>query len=808
MVQLVEALQTVDLTVSFSGNVALNSVDILVAAGGLVGLVGENGARKSTLLNVLSGIIWPDRGRTLVHGKMVELRTPRDAINAGIFRVHQEQALIGRLTVAENLVLGLDRQFRLGPVVARQRMKSHAQKVLDELGLEYDVNRLLGSYSFGARQMIELARVVAAIDALEVSAPVVLLDEPTAALSAPELQAFDRYLGILHSTRNASIVLVSHRLDEIITLCDERVVLKDGSVVATVGRSSSVDELHKLMVGRERAADFYIEDQQRMEFGERVVEVDNISIGYLKSASLAIRQGEIVGIAGLPRSGKHELGAAVFGASRNSAGNIRLFGQRAAHTLRARINHGLGYIPLHRDVEGISLGMSVRDNIASASWSDWSRWGVRRPSTESRIARDLVNQLSIRTTGITQRTGSLSGGNQQKVVFARWVARKMKILVADNVYWKGMNRGAEAAATALGIGFTNIAYSDSIAAQLAATESAGSKGVTQILMFAQNAAGSVKLTETAANQKIPVVNYITAAPWSTPLEPGYKGYYTALLTPNDVADADAMCSSIFKRLGGSGKIINLSGIPGNPTATGRMAGVDSALKKFPGIEMVARQNGGENRVAAQPVIENLLTAHPDVQAVVCHNDDSAIAVLNALRDRGMKDVLVGGNDALQEFLEAIVSGPNAAVTIAIHGEWLGGYGVVRAFDALQGVKFNPVERMQYHEALSIDTKDSAQAYIDLVYKAPILPYDYAGMSQALNKDSWNPEVYLDPIDPRKLWDELGYKKPAGYTLPAEYLKPLDGPDFQEQRNRYHKAVTKSPLDKVVQLTTSKKTVLG
>ena len=383
-----------------------------------------------------------------------------------------------------------------------------------------------------------------------------------------------------------------------------------------------------------------------------------------------------------------------------------------------------------------------------------------------------------------------------------------QIPTLDNVYWKGMNRGAEAAATALGIGFTNIAYSDSIAAQLAATESAGSKGVTQILMFAQNAAGSVKLTETAANQKIPVVNYITAAPWSTPLEPGYKGYYTALLTPNDVADADAMCSSIFKRLGGSGKIINLSGIPGNPTATGRMAGVDSALKKFPGIEMVARQNGGENRVAAQPVIENLLTAHPDVQAVVCHNDDSAIAVLNALRDRGMKDVLVGGNDALQEFLEAIVSGPNAAVTIAIHGEWLGGYGVVRAFDALQGVKFNPVERMQYHDALSIDTKDSAQAYIDLVYKAPILPYDYAAMSQALNKDSWNPEVYLDPIDPRKLWDELGYKKPSGYALPAEYLKALDGSDFDNQRNRYHKAVTTSPLDKVVQLTASKKTVLG
>lgn len=378
----------------------------------------------------------------------------------------------------------------------------------------------------------------------------------------------------------------------------------------------------------------------------------------------------------------------------------------------------------------------------------------------------------------------------------------------DNVYWKGWNTGAEAAAKALGISFDQVTYSDSIDQQLSATESAGSKGVSQIMMFAQNAAGSVKLIETAANEGIYVVNYITGAPWSTPLETGYKGFYASLLEPNDIAGAEAMCSSIFERIGGKGKIINLNGIPGNPTATARTAGADKALAKYPNIEMVARENGGENRVAAQPVIENLLTAHPDVKAVVCHNDDCAIAVLNALRDRGMKDVIVGGNDALQEFLQAIVDGPNAAVTIAIHGEWLGGYGVVRAFDAAQGVSFNPVERIQYHDAIAIDTKESAQAYIGLIYKASKLPYDYAGMSQALNKDKWNPQVILEPIDPRQMWPALGSPKPAGYSLPAAYLKALDGPDFAEQTKRYHAAVTSSPLDPVVQLTTSKKTLLG
>jgi ribose transport system substrate-binding protein len=199
----------------------------------------------------------------------------------------------------------------------------------------------------------------------------------------------------------------------------------------------------------------------------------------------------------------------------------------------------------------------------------------------------------------------------------------------NNVYWKGWNRGAEAAARALGLDVDQVTYSDSIDLQLAATEGAGAQGVSQIMMFAQNAEGSVRLIETAAGQGIYVVNYITGAAWSTPLEPRYQGFYAGLLAPVDTRGSEAMCTAIFERLGGSGKIINLNGIPGNPTATARTAGVDAALANFPGIEMVARQNGGENRVDAQPVIENLLTAHPDVDAVVCHNDDCAIAVLNA-----------------------------------------------------------------------------------------------------------------------------------------------------------------------------------
>lgn len=402
--------------------------------------------------------------------------------------------------------------------------------------------------------------------------------------------------------------------------------------------------------------------------------------------------------------------------------------------------------------------------------------------------------------GQTGTTPSAAGNNGHSVL--------TQFPTLDNVYWQGWNSGAEAAAQSLGIPFDTMTYSDSIEQQLSSIEGAGAQGVDMIMMFAQNAEGSSRLIESAESQGISVVNYITAAPWQTPLEPRFGNAYTALLAPNDVAGAEAMCTAIFDRLGGSGKIINLNGIPGNPTATARTRGCDLALEKFPGIEMVARENGGENRVASQPVIENLLTAHPDVDAVVCHNDDSALAVVNALRSRGMTDVLVGGNDGLEEFLDAIVQGPNAAATIAIHGSWLGGYGVVRAFDGASGVEFNPVERMMYHDSLPIDTPEAASAYIEVIHKASTSPFDYQKMSRALHPTDWDPQVALAPIDPRELWPSLGSPKPNDYSLPAEYQSALDGDAFETHLQMYKAAVKSSPLNDIIQLTTSKSTVLG
>lgn len=435
-------LEVSDVTVSFSGNLALDAVSLSLQLGSFLGLVGENGAGKSTLLNVLSGTLKPDHGRIMVHGQEVHLNSPHDATRAGIFRVHQEQALIGQLTVAENLVLGFDKRFRRGPLIATDRLNAHAQRILNELGIEASPARLMRTYSFGARQLIELARVVSAIDTLNVDAPIVLLDEPTAVLSASELSTFVRYLEILKSSRNASVVFISHRLDEVIEHCDAQVVLKDGAIVATPAEPATAPELHKLMVGRERAADFYMESHQRRKFGVTAVEIDGVSVGHLQKFSLTIHEGEISGIAGLPRSGKHELAAAVFGASRIDGGEIRIAGRPGGRSIRSRIRGGLAYVPLHRSVEGISRGLSVQDNISNASWSDWSRLGLRQRRREARVAKDLVAKLRIRTMSVAQHAGSLSGGNQQKVVFARWVARKIKVLIADNPT-RGVDAGAK-----------------------------------------------------------------------------------------------------------------------------------------------------------------------------------------------------------------------------------------------------------------------------------------------------------------------------------------------------------------------------
>ena len=385
----------------------------------------------------------------------------------------------------------------------------------------------------------------------------------------------------------------------------------------------------------------------------------------------------------------------------------------------------------------------------------------------------------------------------------------MQFPTLENQYWQDLDAGASQAAKALGLEYVKQSYDGSIEKMLSQIENAGALNINMIVTCSMDSESTRKMFTPAAKQKIFVVAEHNTAAWSTPLDPEYEGYYATFVIPDNVQGSKAMAVSVFKQIGGKGKVIHLTGMPGNTSADERTLGVDLALKEFPDIQLVARQNGGEQRTTAQPVIENLLTAHPDVKAVVCHNDDEAIATLNALRDRGMTDVKVGGYDAIPEFLDAMQKGTQAVATTAIHGAWMGGWCVVSAFDAFNGVKVDPVERMLYFDSLVIDTPEAAKAYSENIYKAQQLPFDWKGMSRFYNPDSWDPQNGFAPLDPVSHFERTKQNKPAGFTgLPKVLQESIDAGNLKKYVDVYKAHFKGGPILDVVKLTTAKKTVLG
>lgn len=384
----------------------------------------------------------------------------------------------------------------------------------------------------------------------------------------------------------------------------------------------------------------------------------------------------------------------------------------------------------------------------------------------------------------------------------------VQVPTLDNSYWADVIKGAEAAAEALEVDVDVQVYGDSTDTQLSQVQQAGSKGIDMALVFAQDQASSPALIQAATDQGIFVTNIFSNQPWSVPADPEFDDHYVGYFLPDNVRDSYNMASSIIDQIGGEGEVIHITGIPGNTTAAERELGVQQALDENPGVEVVGRQSGGENRVATQPVIEDLLTANPDVDAVICHNDDTAIAVINALKDRGMTDVKVGGIDAIDEFLDDMQNGTNAAATVAIHGSWFGGYNVVRLFDAYNEVEYTPAESMMFQDSLTVDTSEAAAEYQNVVYQADPLPFDWAAMSRTLSEDSWDTQVTLMPIDPADYWGRIGEDMPDGYELPAAFAEQLDAGAVQEQAATYLEHSQANPLGSVIQLTLGGETSFG
>lgn len=378
----------------------------------------------------------------------------------------------------------------------------------------------------------------------------------------------------------------------------------------------------------------------------------------------------------------------------------------------------------------------------------------------------------------------------------------------DNSYWADVITGAEAAAEELGLNSDVQVYGDSVDTQLSQIQQAGSKGVDMAMVFAQDQASSPTLIQAATSEGIYVTNVFSNQPWSTPVEPEYDEHYAGYFLPDNVTDSYNMASSVLEQIDGEGEVLHITGTPGNTTSEERQLGVDQALEEFPDVELVGRESGGESRVGTQPVIEDLLTAHPDIKAVICHNDDSAIAVINALRERGMDDVKVGGIDAIEEFLDDMSAGGNAAATVAIHGSWFGGYNVARLYDAYQGEEYSAAESMMFQDSLTIDTPEASDEYQEIVYDADPLPFDWTAMSRAESGDAWDTQIPLQPIDPDDYLGRIDAPAPDGYELPEALATDLADGAVDSVLSTYLEHASANPLGSVIELTRAGESSLG
>ncbi|MEZ5824795.1 MAG: sugar ABC transporter ATP-binding protein [Geminicoccaceae bacterium] len=435
-------LEVRNATKRFPGVVALDHVDIRVDRNEVVGLIGENGAGKSTLLKVLTGIYRLDEGELLVNGEAVELKSPRDAFDHGVAMVFQEQSVIGTLSVAENIFLGREGEFVRGGLIDRRRMNEAASVELAKVHLDIDPSTRTEELSFAQRQMVEIAKALSLDSRIEGDI-VILLDEPTSVLEKREV---DLLFEIVRDLRNrAAIVFISHRLDEVQAISDRIYVLRNGAAVhETKAGDASLTDLHSHMVGRSLHHEYYREQRQAEPGARRVLEVKRLArSGAFEDVSFDLHEGEVLGIAGVVGSGREALARCLAGLLPPEHGEIRIDDlpvrlDRPA----AAVGHGIGFVPSERKAEGIVAGLSVSENVTLASLARFLRLGIVNRAREHAATRGWIERLSIRTPSVRTPIASLSGGNQQKVVLAKWRVAGSRIVILDHPT-RGIDVGAK-----------------------------------------------------------------------------------------------------------------------------------------------------------------------------------------------------------------------------------------------------------------------------------------------------------------------------------------------------------------------------
>ncbi len=417
------ALEVHQVTKRFPGVVALDRVDLVVRRGSCHGLVGENGAGKSTLAKILSGIYQPDEGSILLDGRPTELTSPRAALAAGIALVHQELALCENLSVAENLCLGA--LPAVGPFLAPRRLADRARVQLAAIASTIDVSRRVGELSISQRQLVQIAA------ALGRGARVLILDEPTSSLSRMEAEHLYALVRRLQE-RHVAVIYVSHRLEEILGLCDTVTVLRDGRITAT-DAAEDCDEslLVQRMIGR--PLETYFPERVHPPGDQEVLRVESLSSpGKFAPVTFAVRAGEIVGFAGLVGAGRSELASAVAGLDPAARGRVLVGGRPVLRrTPRAAIEAGIGLLPEDRRRQGIVPSLRARDNVTLPILARVARRLWLSAVAESRVSRPVFASLRIGADKETVAAWTLSGGTQQKLLLARWLAARCRVLILD-----------------------------------------------------------------------------------------------------------------------------------------------------------------------------------------------------------------------------------------------------------------------------------------------------------------------------------------------------------------------------------------
>jgi len=419
---------------AFGAIEAVKDVSFSVSGGEVCALIGENGAGKSTLMNILGGVLPADRGEILIDGQQVNFQKPADSLNAGIAFIHQELNLINDLPIYENMFIGRELKKK-GRILDLEKMIARTQEVFDQMEIDLDPKTMVRDLDTSYKQIVEISR------AIMMDASIIIMDEPTTSLTDQEIERVFEMMKTLKK-QNVGIVFISHKLNEVIEFCDRYSVLRNGELVAEGMVSEvNVDQLARAMVGHELRTDSL---QRKAESGREVLRAENLSYNNdFKNISFSVHQGEILGVTGLLGDGRQELFQAIFGSGEIEAGELYLNDQQVEikNTTDA-LQKGIGYLPRDRKENGIIKDMDIFENASIVTWPLFDNFGIIDREKQEQEFKEQVERLRIKMGAKNDSINSLSGGNQQKIVLAKWLIANPEIFILDNPT-QGVDVGAK-----------------------------------------------------------------------------------------------------------------------------------------------------------------------------------------------------------------------------------------------------------------------------------------------------------------------------------------------------------------------------